>query len=80
MGNEAAALAKYEESARCKPSDAIHMRAGVTACRLYRRTKQDYYASKAKLYIGKLPEAKRESVRQFCTHGCDGPGLPEPGD
>ncbi|HEY5920772.1 MAG TPA: hypothetical protein VIV11_03840 [Kofleriaceae bacterium] len=74
MGNTAAAFAKYEAAAKCKPSDRIHERAGMAACTLYRSGKSEHWFAKAKLYVGKLPLAKRDRVQRMCFAGCGGPG------
>jgi hypothetical protein len=62
-GLTAAALATYEQAARCKPGDTIHQRIVALACRL-----RLYQV--AKRYLDKLPPWQLERVAQLCTPPC----------
>ncbi len=73
-GETAAAHAKLAAAAKCRPSDRVHELAAMSACRLYQSSRSEYWAIRAKYFIGKLPAAKRENVERACPVGCGGPG------
>lgn len=64
QGHWAGALVSYEKALRCKDDPALYMKVILTACRSSRNL------AKAKLYLAKLPETKREAASQLVYYTC----------
>lgn len=59
-GMDAAALAAFEQSMKCRPDHELHRKAFLAACR-------SKNAPKAKLYYQRLPAASQGSLAAICT-------------
>ncbi len=75
QGNTAAAYYKFAAAAKCRPGDRIHELAAMSACTLFKADHSELWIGRAKYFIAKLPAAKRDKLRRFCTAGCGGPGV-----